>query len=307
MNSGAHEASASTSLTSPRGGDSSVKPEDRAWPLSSRWASRKGQLLLHWTARVLWGARLTDSSYADSSGTWGPRTSPPEPLLPRKPTPERVGQELPAALWCTHAGWHPRSRGRVGGGGTRDSPPPAQAKATRAAGAGGIGDPSGRAWASGETQEPARWTGHACKALPGPPHGGARPWGAGPSETAGDPAVHNAASSAKPQAGLTEPGGHRWPGRAQRSLAKTWPSERQRAAPGTFQVQRRKLSLGEFWQRTRTNPEFEPRSPGGLPVPSLLKLAATTHGPWITKPTVVVVGGGRGPAPRRAPMPSRGT
>lgn len=165
-----------------------------------------------------------------------PAPLPLSHLLPWEPTPERVGQELPAVLWRTRAGWRPRSRGRVGGGGTRDSPPPAQAKTTRAAGGGGIGDPSGRAWASGEIREPARWIGHACRALPGPPQGGARLWEAGPSETAGDPALHNAASSARPQAGLTEPGGHRWPGRAQRSLSETWPSGRQRAAPGTFQV-----------------------------------------------------------------------
>lgn len=155
------------------------------------------------------------------------------PLL-RDLTPECIGQELPAALWLTRAGWCPRSRGGRWGeeepGTPHPQPRPKPPGQVGGRGGGRSGDPSGRAWASGDTWEPAGWTGHACRALPGPPRGGGPRRGAGLTETTGDPVVHHAASSTEPHApaspgqeGAEEPG---------RRLALGG----RRAAPGTFQV-----------------------------------------------------------------------
>lgn len=79
----------SASLSSPRGGDSSGGLEDGVQPLSGWCVSRKGQLLPHWTARMLWTARLSmllmDPTSADSPGIWGPHTFSPEPPPPTGP------------------------------------------------------------------------------------------------------------------------------------------------------------------------------------------------------------------------------
>ena len=182
---------------------------------------------------------------------WGPPAPfSPSHLLLWEPTPECAGQELPAHLWHSCAGWCPRCRG---GGARRRNPElptlsPGQSQQGR--GGPGGGDPPGRAWApQGDSGAGQVERTHLCvaafeqaragKAPEGTSSGGGLRRGVGLGETAGDSAVHDTALSDRDALGSP----HKMPGpvhpshgagRAQRSQAETRPFVGQRAAPGAL-------------------------------------------------------------------------
>lgn len=205
----------------------------------------------------------------------------------------------------------------MGGGGTRDSPPPAQAKATRAVGGGGEQRPFGKGvdqWGdSGACQvdrtrrQGSPWTSS----------GGGPLWGAGPGDPRGPGCAQCSLEYQAPCTCLTEPGGHKGPGRHRGPWRRPSPPgdrelplEPSRCVVAMLLqaltlgkpflsrwliwftlntiflqiLQIRKLSLGEFWQRTRTESEFEPRSPVGPPFLLYRKLLPPPMAPGLRSP-----------------------